>query len=126
MNNQGYKEKDYDLVFADSVAETAEKSKAIFARKNRPDACIAMGDDRLLGIAKSITQLGIKIPEEMSIIALSDGFIPTTLPFNMPYVLTSGHDMGKASVSLLFDLIEQKDGVPFISYIDTPVMNTAV
>ena len=123
MQNNGYAEADYDLVFADSVAEAAEKSKALFSQKNPPDACIAMGDDRLLGISKSVQQLGIKVPEQLLIIALSDGFIPTTLPFNIPYVLTSGYEMGKIASSQLFNLITDKDLAPCTAYVDTPIVN---
>ncbi len=123
MKNNGYTEADYDLVFADSVAEAAEKSKAIFSQNNPPDACIAMGDDRLLGISKSVQQLGIKVPEQLSIIALSDGFIPTALPFDIPYVLTSGYEMGKIAASLLFDLIADKDVPPNTAYVDTLLVN---
>ena len=92
-------------------------------KKNPPDACIAMGDDRLLGISKSVQQLGIKVPEQLLIIALSDGFIPTTLPFNIPYVLTSGYEMGKIAASQLFDLITDKDLAPCTAYVDTPIVN---
>ncbi len=123
MKKNGYTEADYDLVFADSVAEAAEKSKALFSQNNPPDACIAMGDDRLLGISKSVQQLGIKVPEHLAMIALSDGFIPTALPFNIPYILTSGYEMGKIAASLLFDLIADKDVSPNTAYVDTPIVN---
>ncbi|MEO7311732.1 MAG: LacI family DNA-binding transcriptional regulator [Chitinophagaceae bacterium] len=124
MNMHGYGVGDYDIVFADSVGEAAMKSKELFARQDRPDACVAMGDDRLLGVSKSILQLGIRVPDEMAIISLSDGFIPGTLAFEMPYVLTSGYRMGKAATQLLFDLIEHKEIAPGISWLETPVMHT--
>ncbi|MES2775518.1 MAG: LacI family DNA-binding transcriptional regulator [Bacteroidota bacterium] len=123
MRRNGYAEADYDLVFADSVEEAAIKSKQIFSGPDRPDACIAMGDDRLIGISKSIQQLGLSVPDDLALIALSDGFIPTTLPFDIPYVLTSGYNMGKFATQILFDLIGHKEIAPVTCYIDTPLMN---
>ena len=123
LKKNGYADTEYDLVFADSVEEAAIKSKEIFSGNNRPDACIAMGDDRLLGISKSVQQLGLQVPKDVALVAISDGFIPTTLPFNMPYVLTSGNQMGKRAISLLFDLIGRKEIEPFTAYVETPLVN---
>lgn len=124
LKENGYTEADYDIVFADSMAEAAEVSKALFLSENKPDAIIAMGDDRLLGVTKTIQELNIRIPQDVSLISLSDGFMPTTLAFNMPYVLTSGYDMGRISTTLLFDLIEHQKIEPYTSYLETPIIDT--
>jgi len=123
MQQSGYKPTEYDIVFADSVEEAAIKSRVLFSGDTPPDACIAMGDDRLLGISKSVQQLGLSVPSNVAIVALSDGFIPTTLPFPIPYVLTSGYNMAKVATQVLFDLIGDKDLAPLTAYIDTPLIN---
>jgi DNA-binding LacI/PurR family transcriptional regulator len=122
LQENGYTEKDYDIVFADTVAEAAEVSRQLFSGENKPDAIVTMGDDRLLGTSKTLLEMGLKIPENISMISLSDGFLTSTLAFKIPFVLTSGYEMGKIATALLFDLIERRVTDPESTYVETPVI----
>ena len=67
--------------------------------KNKPDAVFCMSDEILTGVMKVVQKLKIKIPEELGVIAISDGFIPKLYWPDISYVETSGYKLGKLAFS---------------------------
>ncbi|MFP5039606.1 LacI family DNA-binding transcriptional regulator [Parasediminibacterium sp. JCM 36343] len=60
-----------------------------------PDAIFCMSDEILTGVMKAAQQLRLQIPEDVGIIAISNGFIPKLYHPEITYVETSGHKLGK-------------------------------
>lgn len=63
--------------------------------KNKPDTIFCMSDEILTGTMKAIQQLRLRIPTDVAVIALSDGFIPKLYYPEITYVETSGYKLGK-------------------------------
>jgi LacI family transcriptional regulator len=64
-----------------------------------------MTDEILIGVMKAIQALNIKVPKEMGVISISNGFIPSLYHPNISYVETSGYELGKlAFVQMLANL----------------------
>lgn len=61
----------------------------------RPDAIFCMGDLILIGAMQAIHEKQIAVPEEISIITISNGFIPTLYNPRITFVETSGYKLGK-------------------------------
>lgn len=68
--------------------------KALGTRK-KPDAVFCMSDEILSGVMKAVQQLKIAVPQDLGIIAISNGFIPLLYYPEVTYVETSGFKLGK-------------------------------
>lgn len=87
-----------DCEFQLFFAENASKASSIFEEtvyKTKPDAIFCMSDELLTGVMKSVQKLQIKIPDDLSIVAISDGFIPQLYYPEIAYAETSGFKLGK-------------------------------
>ena len=67
----------------------------VLQRKERPDVIFCMGDLILMGVMKATFDLNLKVPKDISIISISNGFIPTLYRPQVTYVETSGYKLGK-------------------------------
>lgn len=64
-------------------------------REKKPDVIFCMGDLILMGVMKAVHEMNLKVPGDVSIIGISNGFIPTLYHPKITYVETSGHKLGK-------------------------------
>ena len=64
-------------------------------QKNKPDTIFCMSDEILTGCMKAVQKLKLNIPEDVAIIALSNGIIPKFYYPEITYVETSGYKLGK-------------------------------
>ena len=62
---------------------------------NKPDAVFCMGDLILIGAMQAIHERGLRVPEDISMVSISNGFIPTLYNPQITYVETSGYKLGK-------------------------------
>lgn len=67
--------------------------------KEKPDSVFCMSDEILTGAMKAIQKANLKIPTDISVIAISNGFIPKLYYPEITYVETSGYKLGKLAFS---------------------------
>lgn len=82
--------------------DTEEARQATLKRlsaKKRPDAIFCMGDLTLIGAMQAIAEKGLKIPDDIGIISISNGFFPTLYSPKITYIETSGYKLGKLAFS---------------------------
>ena len=73
-----------------------------------PDVIFCMGDLILIGVMRAIHKLNLKVPDDVAVIGISNGFIPTMFNPVVTYVETSGFKLGKlAFAQMLARLKEQ-------------------
>jgi LacI family transcriptional regulator len=93
--------------------EQPEPSKEIALRAlqsaNPPDVIFCMGDLILIGVMRAIHQLNLKVPEDVAVISISNGFIPTMYNPVITYVETSGYKLGKLSFSQMLGRLKGED-----------------
>ena len=75
----------------------------------RPDALFCMSDEILSGAMQAVQSSGIQVPEEVSLLALSNGFIPSLFKPRITYVETSGESLGRKAFETLHRCIEGVD-----------------
>jgi LacI family transcriptional regulator len=75
--------------------EAEEIVKKNYAKVQKFDTIFSMTDEVLIGVMKAIQVLEIKVPEQVGIISISNGFIPNLYHPNISYVETSGYELGK-------------------------------
>ncbi len=81
--------------FALSNDDAHKKTLGHLTSKNKPDTIFCMSDEILTGVMKAIQELGLKIPFDISVIAISNGIIPKLYYPEITFVETSGYKLGK-------------------------------
>ncbi len=112
----GEKNKDtkVSIVYVSSAAEAEMFGDKLLGKK--PDAIFCMSDEILTGIMKSIQKKKMNIPKDISIVAISNGFIPKLYYPEITYVETSGYKLGKLAFSSMLACI---GGSTFVQEITT-------
>ncbi len=78
-----------------SVEEAKHFTLKALEESKRPDAIFCMVDEILIGAMQAIYQMGLKVPDDIAVISISNGFIPTIYNPAITYVETSGYKLGK-------------------------------
>lgn len=63
--------------------------------QQRPDTIFCMGDLILIGAMLAIYERDLKVPEDIAVISISNGFIPQLYNPKITYVETSGYKLGQ-------------------------------
>lgn len=112
-----------DAFFVNNSQKAEEAFITLWESDNRPSAVYMMSDEVLAGIIKAVNKLQLNIPQDVQLVAISDGHLPLLLPQKIPFVETSGYKLGQIAVLHLFDIINgHKTAVETIT-IETPFQN---
>src|SRR5579871_90920 len=93
------------IAHAFDAEDARKKTLENLLLKNKPDAIFCMSDEILTGSMKAIQQLALKIPDQISVIAISNGFIPKLFHPEITYVETSGQKLGKIAYNRMMACI---------------------
>ena len=93
--------------------------------ENNPEATaiFTMTDSIMVKGYQVIKNLGFNIPEDISIIAISDGKAPYYFYPNITHMLHSGKEVGIKAAQLLFDVIKEKKNTDRFYKIDTKLID---
>ncbi|MFD2527339.1 LacI family DNA-binding transcriptional regulator [Flavihumibacter stibioxidans] len=123
MESHGRHIDDSDIVYTDTPESAKQKLIECWNSENRPDAIFAMSDEILSGIIQAVYELGIRIPEDLHLVAISDGQLPLYVPFPIAFVRTSGYELGLAAAGLLFQLIMKMPIVPDTHFLEVELVS---
>lgn len=84
--------------------EEAKKATAE-ALKQKPDCIFCMSDEILTGAMKAVLEAGLKVPGDIGVITISNGFIPKLYHPDITYVETSGYKLGKLAFTTMMENI---------------------
>ena len=76
--------------------------------KNPPTAIFCMGDQILIGAMYAIHELKLRIPQDISIITISNGLMPTMYDPKITYVETSGFKLGKLAFTQMLSALKNE------------------
>jgi LacI family transcriptional regulator len=107
--------KAFEDVFASRSPETGLQIKHAFSQaeaeriassmshipSEKPDTVFCMSDEILVGVMAAVNGAGLSIPDDLSILALSNGFFPSLFKPGIAYVETSGEKLGRKSFEIL-------------------------
>ena len=97
-------------------SEEAQKLIAGFIKKTTShDLLFCMSDELLIGAMKAINHSDIRVPQDISILSISNGFIPGLFKPEITYIETSGYELGKLAIKRMLELMEQKTAPRSIS-----------
>jgi LacI family transcriptional regulator len=83
------------IAYSDNLAESKRAAMAALQNKKRPDAIFCMSDLILIGVMHAIHELKLRVPEDVAVITMSNGLIPTLYDPKITYVETNGYKLGK-------------------------------
>lgn len=95
------------VLFAGSPVEGAEAVKKLLQERSEPiDGIFVMSDELMAGVAPTLRQSNLRIPEDCSVIGISDGFLPHYLHPKITYLHHSGYEIGRMAARRLLQLID--------------------
>ena len=74
------------FAFPDRTIESKEATLAALEKPERPDVIFCMGDQILIGAMYAIHEKKLRIPGDISVIGISNGFLPTLYNPKITYV----------------------------------------
>ncbi|MBS1540892.1 MAG: LacI family DNA-binding transcriptional regulator [Bacteroidetes bacterium] len=86
------------------------------------DVVFCMGDMILVGVMRAIHELNLKIPDDIAVISISNGFIPTLYKPVITYVETSGFKLGKLAFAQMMKLLRHQMVEPEI-FVESALVN---
>ncbi|MDZ4808041.1 MAG: LacI family DNA-binding transcriptional regulator [Bacteroidota bacterium] len=96
--------------YPENITESKRVALVALKAKQPPDVIFCMGDMILIGVMYAVHELKLKVPEEIAIISISNGLMPTMYDPKITYVETSGHKLGKlAFTQMLSSLKDNKE-----------------
>jgi LacI family transcriptional regulator len=95
-----------DIQFCSSSEEAMKVTAMAIQKKSAPDHIFCMSDEILIGAMKTIHRSGLRIPNDISILAISNGFIPSLFYPEITYIETSGYELGKLAIKRMMEHME--------------------
>jgi LacI family transcriptional regulator len=88
------------------AALTAEAARELLSQPNRPTAIFAANDISALGVLKVAGELGLRVPEDLSVIGFDD--IPEAASSTPPLTTVAQplHDLGAQALHMLIELLD--------------------
>jgi len=93
--------------FAQDSEQGSQKALKIM-EEQKITAFFAMSDELMVGAVQAIEQKRLRIPEEIAIIAISDGFAPEFYNPKITHIRHSGYEVGANAAKLLLGVIREE------------------
>jgi LacI family transcriptional regulator len=93
------------VVFLEGIVESERATLEALKSKPRPDVIFCMGDLHLIGVMHAVHKLKLRVPDDIAVISISNGFIPTLYNPRITYVETSGFKLGKLAFAQMLSCL---------------------
>ncbi|MEO7530788.1 MAG: substrate-binding domain-containing protein, partial [Sediminibacterium sp.] len=88
-------ETEIDYAFPEQSEPARMVTLAALEKQEKPDVIFCMGDLILIGVMYAIHEKKLRIPEDIAVISISNGLLPTLYDPKITHVETSGYKLGK-------------------------------
>jgi LacI family transcriptional regulator len=85
-------------------------AESLLAHADKPTAIFASNDDMAAGVVSSAQRLGIKVPDDLSVVGFDDTMFATAIWPQLTTVRQPIADMAAESVHLLSRFLRARDG----------------
>lgn len=92
-------------------AKSSEEAKVLanqMLNKHLPDIIFCMSDEILIGVLKTIQEKGLRYPDNIALLTISNGTIPKLFHPQITYIETSGEKLGKQAFTEMLGCIQGK------------------
>lgn len=97
-----------EIHYPDRTEASKELVLSLYQAGNTYDAIFCMGDLILMGVMQAVHELGLRVPEEVGIISISNGVIPTLFNPRITYIETSGSKLGHLAFTQMQQCLQQQ------------------
>jgi len=94
-----------DIDYPESIVESRRVALEALKERGKYDVVFCMGDLILIGVMYAIHELNLRVPEDIGVISISNGLIPTLYKPRITYVETSGFKLGKLAFSQMLSCL---------------------
>ncbi|MCU0321082.1 MAG: LacI family transcriptional regulator [Chitinophagaceae bacterium] len=91
--------------YAHSIEDAEKIVVTYFKKSQKPDSIFCMSDEILIGVMRTLQRKHISIPDEVGIIAISNGFIPKLYYPEISYIETSGSKLAELAFNRMMACI---------------------
>jgi len=98
-----------DMSYPENSDESRKVALSWLSGPRKHDVIFCMGDLILIGVMQAIHELNLKVPEEIAVIGISNGLIPTFFNPRTTYVETSSYKLGKLAFSQMLSCIKGEE-----------------
>lgn len=92
--------------YPEGIIESGRVALEALSARYKPDVIFCMGDLILIGVMNAVHKLKLKVPDDISIIGISNGLIPTMYDPKITYVETSGFKLGKLAFTQMLSCLK--------------------
>jgi LacI family transcriptional regulator len=110
-----------DYAFPEQAAESKKETLAALEKTDKPDVIFCMGDLILIGVMYAIHEKKLRVPDDISIISISNGFLPTLYDPKITHVETNGYKLGKRAFEQMLSCLQGNNQVEEV-FIESPVI----
>jgi LacI family transcriptional regulator len=89
----------------EGIAESRRVALEALQQDEKPDVIFCMGDMILIGTMYAVHKLKLRVPEDIAIISISNGLMPTMYDPKITYVETSGFKLGKLAFAQMLSCL---------------------
>jgi LacI family transcriptional regulator len=97
-----------DLKFCSGSEDARQIVNTFIKKSSGYDHIFCMSDEILIGVMKALNHSGLSVPEDISVLAISNGFIPGLFNPEITYIETSGFQLGKLAIKRMLENMEGK------------------
>ena len=97
-----------NLHHASSTEVARQITAAELLKFPKTDLIFCMSDEILIGTMKQLNKTGLRTPGDISVLAISNGFIPGLFYPEITYVETNGFNLGKLAVQRMLELLDSE------------------
>lgn len=100
-----------EIAFPEQSAPAKAVVLEMLDKPQPPDVIFCMGDLILIGVMYAIHERKLRVPEDISVISISNGLLPTMYDPKITYVETSGYKLGKRCFMQMLSRLNGNDSV---------------
>ena len=98
-----------EMEFARSWEEARDITRDYLEKNsNNLTGIFAMSDEVMVGVQKAIATAGLKMPDQVKLLAVSNGFMPALYTPEIDYLRTNGYDLGLLSFGHMMEIKKGK------------------
>jgi LacI family transcriptional regulator len=88
------------------ISDAHAAARKLLASPRRPTAVVALNDLGAMGVLRAASELGLRVPAELSVVGVDDTPIGKYLPVSLSTIAQPLQDMARRAWSLMFERIE--------------------
>jgi LacI family transcriptional regulator len=94
------------------ISDAHAAARKLLASPRRPTAVVALNDLGAMGVLRAASELGLRVPAELSVVGVDDTPIGKYLPVSLSTIAQPLQDMARRAWSLMFERIEEAQPKP--------------